>query len=308
MLKNKCCPWTKILIGVLVLGLAVLFLRKPLKRAFWDKSKTVSTGRFQDPEGMAVDVEGNLYLADEDRATFTMLDKDGKIVAQAKTLPGLSGPLTAGDSLVVLAPRHVILIGDHILVEVKIEGSEVRLVRTMGKRGHGEGEFEDIEGLALDRAAGELYATDEDHRRVLVFGLDGAYKRKIPVEHDPEGVCVFEDRVYVTMSKAGWVGCYAKDGTLKFKFGAAELQEPDFAAVGPDRALYVTDQRGNRIQVFDLDGKFLRTIGKAGPGLGEFDQPEDLAWDPAGNLYVADGDNHRVQVFAPDGRFLREIK
>jgi tripartite motif-containing protein 71 len=308
MTKTPCCGWTKILIGVLILGGAVALLRKPVKKLFFEKEKTVSTGRFQDPEGMALDAEGNLYIADEDRATFTMLDKDGRTVAQAKTLPGLPGPLTAGDSMIVLAPRHVILIGDHVLVEVRIEGSEVKLVRAMGKRGHGEGEFEDIEGVSLDRAAGEIYATDEDHRRVLVFGLDGTYKRKIPVEHDPEGVCVFEDRVYVTMSKAGWVGCYGKDGTLRFKFGAEQLQEPDYAAVSPDRKLYVTDQRGNRIQVFDLDGKFLRTIGRAGKGPGEFDQPEDLAFDQDGNLWVADGDNHRIQVLKPDGTFLREIR
>jgi len=303
-----CCGPKKILIGVLVAAAAVVVLRKPVKRLVWDKSKTETTGRFQDPEGMALDVEGNLYLADEDWATFTMLDPAGKIVAQAKNLPGLSGPLTAGDSMIVLAPRHLVIIGDHVLVELKIEGSEIKLVRTYGKRGHGEGEFEDPEGISIDRANGEVYATDEDHRQLLIFSKDGAYARTMKVEHDPEGVCVFEDRVYVTMSKAGWVGCYGKDGKLKFKFGAEHLKEPDYAAVSPDRQLYVTDQRGNRVQVFDLDGKFLRSIGSPGTGPGQFDQPEDLAFDKDGNLWVADGDNHRVQVLTPEGKFLREIK
>lgn len=308
MMKAPCCSWTKILILVLLLGGAGALLRKPLKRAFWDKEKTISTGRFQDPEGMAVDVEGNLYVADEDWATFTMLDKDGKVVAQAKTLPGLPGPLTAGDSMIVLAPRHLVIIGDHVLVELKIEGSEVKLLKVIGKHGNGPGEFEDPEGISLDRATGEIYATDEDHRQLLVFSKDGAFARAIKVEHDPEAVCVFEDRVYVTMSKAGWVGCYGKDGKLKFKFGAEHLQEPDYAAVSPDRKLYVTDQRGNRLQVFDLDGKFLFTVGGPGAGPGQFDQPEDLAFDKDGNLYVADGDNHRIQVLTPDGKFLREIR
>jgi sugar lactone lactonase YvrE len=303
-----CCRPTKILIGLLVLAGLVVALRKPVKRLVWDKSKTETTGRFQDPEGMALDVEGNLYVADEDWATFTMLDREGKVVAQAKSLPGLSGPLTAGDSMIVLAPRHLVIIGDHVLVELKIEGSQVKLVKTYGKRGHGEGEFEDPEGISIDRATGEIYATDEDHRQLLVFNKDGAYARTIKVEHDPEGVCVFEDRIYVTMSKAGWVGCYGKDGTLKFKFGAERLKEPDYAAVSPKRELYVTDQRGNKIEVFDLDGKHLRTVGGPGAGPGLFDQPEDLAFDADGNLWVADGDNHRVQVLTPDGRFLREIR
>lgn len=300
--------WLKLFLWLVVAAVVVAVVRKPLKRLVWDKKKTLTTGRFQDPEGMALDSEGNLYLADEDWITFTMLDPAGRIVAQAKSLPGLEGPLTVGDGMVALAPRHLVIIGNHQLVELKIEGGEVKLVRTYGKRGHGEGEFEDPEGVSLDRETGEIYATDEDHRRVLIFSKDGAYARKIPVEDDPEGVCVFEDRVYVTMSKAGWVGCYGKDGALKFKFGAEHLDEPDYAAVSPARELYVTDQRANRIQVFTLDGKFLRSIGAPGAGPGQFDQPEDLAFDKDGNLWVADGDNHRVQVLKPDGTFLREIR
>ncbi len=307
MTKAPCCNWSRILIALLVVAGAVVFLRKPLKRAFWDKEKTISTGRFQDPEGMAVDVEGNLYIADEDKTLLFMLDPEGKIVAQAGTLPGVER-LTGGDSMVVLAPRHLVIIGDHCLLELKVVDGRFEVVRQFGKRGHGEGEFEDPEGISLDRATGEIYATDEDHRQLLVFSKDGAFARAIKVDHDPEGVCVFEDRVYVTMSKAGWVGCYGKDGKLKFKFGAEQLQEPDYAAVSPDRKLYVTDQRGNRLQVFDLDGKFLFTVGKGGTGPGEFDQPEDLAFDKDGNLYVADGDNHRIQVLTPDGKFLREIR
>jgi len=297
----------KILLGILLLGAAVALLRKPVKRLIWDKAKTEATGRFQDPEGMALDVEGNLYVADEDWATFTMLDPAGKIVAQAKRLPGLEGPLTAGDSMVVLAPRHLVIIGDHVLVELKVEGSEVKLVKVYGKRGHGEGEFEDPEGISIDRATGEIYATDEDHRQVLVFSKDGAYARTIKVEHDPEAVCVFEDRVYVTMSKAGWVGCYAKDGKPLFRFGRKELVEPDCVMVSPDRKVYVTDQKANRIHVFDLDGKFLFGFGKFGRAPGEFDQPEDLAFDPDGNLMVADGDNHRLQVLTRDGKPVRVI-
>jgi sugar lactone lactonase YvrE len=299
--------WVRVLAALLLLAGGVALVRKPFKKAFLEKAKTISTGRFQDPEGMCLDPEGNLFLADEDLTKLFMLDKTGKLVAECSSLPGLER-VTGGDSLVAVGPRHVVAIGDHCLLELKVEGSEFKLVRQFGRRGHGEGEFEDPEGISRDKASGEIYATDEDHRRVLVFDKEGKYLRKLVVEHDPEGVCVFEDRVYVTMSKAGWVGCYGKDGTPRFRFGSKELDEPDYVAVSPERKVYVTDQRANRIQVFDLDGRFLFTIGKAGRGDGEFDQPEDLAFDAEGNLWVADGDNHRVQVFTKDGKFLRKIE
>jgi len=258
----------------------------------WLKSPPPPGARFHDPEGLGVDAEGNIYVADEDTGTFWMLDRAGKELAR------FSG-WTTGDSMVVIAPRHVVAIGRHDLVEFTIEGAEPRLVRRMSRRGHGEGEFEDPEGLSRD-ANGDLYATDEDHRRVLVFGREGEYARMFKVDHDPEGVCVFEDRVYVTFSKDGYVACYGKDGTFKFKF--AGVKEPDFVCVGPDKRLYVTDKRGARVCVFDLEGQPLGTI-EAG-----FDDPEDLAFDPDGNLVVADGGNHRIVVLTREGKVVRVIE
>lgn len=291
---------------VLATGIGAI-VRKPIKKAFFEKKKTISTGRFQDPEGMALDAEGNLYIADEDLCRLFMLDKTGKIVAEARELPG-HPHLTIGDSIAVLEPRRIIIISDHYLLELKVVGNSFEAIRTFGKRGTGEADFEDPEGLSIDRSNGDVYATDEDHRRVKVFSKDGKFLRNIPVEHDPEGVCVFEDRIYVTMSKAGWVGCYSREGKPLFKFGHKELVEPDYVTVSPDRKLYVTDQKANRIQVFDLEGKFQFGFGRFGRAPGEFDQPEDLAFDSEGNLYVADGDNHRIQVLTRDGKPLRIIE
>ncbi|MBI2933296.1 MAG: NHL repeat-containing protein [Planctomycetes bacterium] len=292
---------------VLLLGIAAagVFARKPIKR-WWRSGGEPWHGRFQDPEGLAVDSEGNLYVADEDSSTFFMLDKTGAVLAQAKTLDGIPR-LTAGDSMVVVEPRHLVIIGDHNLIEIRIEGRGVKPVRVISRRGHGEGEFEDPEGLARD-ANGDLYATDEDHRRIMVFGGDGRYLRMFKVEHDPEGICVTADRVYVTFSKDGYVGCYDKEGRLRFRFGDGVVREPDFAIVSPDGKLFVTDKRGSKIEVFDLEGRPLSTIGGEGKEPGRFDDPEDLAFDPDGNLVVADGGNHRIQVLTREGKVVRVIQ
>ena len=61
-----------------------------------------------------------------------------------------------------------------------------------------------------------------------------------------------------------------------------------------------------RISVFDRNGTFLRTIGKAGSGPGEFRTPHALEFDSQGRLVVADRHNHRIQILTKDGKFVAE--
>jgi len=61
-----------------------------------------------------------------------------------------------------------------------------------------------------------------------------------------------------------------------------------------------------RISVFDKNGKFLRSIGKAGTGPAEFRTPHALEFDSQGRLIVADRHNHRIQILTKEGKFIRE--
>ena len=74
-----------------------------------------------------------------------------------------------------------------------------------------------------------------------------------------------------------------------------------------DNLVYVCDGNNHRIQVFDLDLNFVRSIGSRGSGRGEFDAPFDVKFDTAGNMYVAELGNERVQVMDSSGRFIREF-
>ena len=72
-----------------------------------------------------------------------------------------------------------------------------------------------------------------------------------------------------------------------------------------DNQVYVCEYDNHRIQVFDLDLNFVRSIGSHGKGRGEFITPYDVKFDTAGNMYVADGHNKRVQVLYTSGQFIR---
>ena len=58
----------------------------------------------------------------------------------------------------------------------------------------------------------------------------------------------------------------------------------------------VCDENNHRIQVFELNGKFLGKFGKKGVNLGEFSNPTSLAVLSNGQIVVCDALNYRVQI------------
>lgn len=78
--------------------------------------------------------------------------------------------------------------------------------------------------------------------------------------------------------------------------------------IGVDRAghVYVLDSGGPRIQVFDANGRFLRSIGKKGEGPGEFQMPGRLAVREDGRLAVFDMGQQRISIFDGQGKLVRD--
>ena len=68
--------------------------------------------------------------------------------------------------------------------------------------------------------------------------------------------------------------------------------------------LYVCDSWNHRVQVFGLDGTWVRSWGSKGAGEGQFSYPRGITVHDD-EVYVADQLNHRVQVFGLDGTFRR---
>ena len=65
--------------------------------------------------------------------------------------------------------------------------------------------------------------------------------------------------------------------------------------------LYVCDSDNHRIQVFDLDLKFVRCFGSQGSKPGQFMWPDNVAVGLNGLVYVTDLENHRIQCLTDRG-------
>ena len=181
-------------------------------------------------------------------------------------------------------------------------------------------------GIAFS-SRGEMIVSENGAHKVSVFDIRGQRVRTFGSRGDrpeqmkyPAGIAVDDmDNIYVGnyyklqkfTSRGELIKCVGQEGS----------KEGEFNVVGGltvhREQVYVCDCYNHRIQVFDLDLNFIRSIiGSHGKGGGEFNLPYDVKFDTAGNMYVADTDNnmyvadlgnHRVQVMDSSGQFIREF-
>ena len=79
--------------------------------------------------------------------------------------------------------------------------------------------------------------------------------------------------------------------------GDANLYMPINLATDQEGNIYVTDAAAFRVQIYDREGHYIKTIGTHGAGFGEFARPKGIAVDRAGRLYVVDAAEQVIQVF-----------
>ena len=169
-------------------------------------------------------------------------------------------------------------------------------------------------GIASD-SRGEMIVSECCGHQVSVFDDRGQKIRTFGCRGDrpeqmicPAGVAVDDtDNIYVSskhkLQKFTSIGelikCIGRRGSKE-----AEFDDPRGVTIHSNQ-VYVCDKDNHRIQVFDLDLNYIRSIGSPGRGRGELDCPYDVAFDTAGNMYVVEWGNDRVQVMDSSGQFIR---
>lgn len=177
-------------------------------------------------------------------------------------------------------------------------------------------------GMDLD-PQGNLYVLDGTLKRVHVYDADGKFRRTIGQDMKwvrPSGLALDAARKRLYVVDAGGVDSeshhvYALEldtGRQLFKIGKrgdgpGEFNLPRDAAVGADGLLYVVDSGNFRVQVFDGEGKFIKTFGAIGRQGGQFSRPKEIAADVNGNIYVADSAFGNFQIFNREGALLLDV-
>lgn len=187
---------------------------------------------------------------------------------------------------------------------------------TIGAEGSGEGQFKYVEDFALTKD-GKLLATDAFHAWVQVFDpATGKFIARFGGKGDddhnldkPEGIAVDPaGNIFVADYNTGFVKKYGPDfkWTLSFsEYGSApgQNQKSEFMDIRDGR-LYMPEAGNHRVNIFDLNGKFLQAFGGMGTEPGKMNNPEAARFNSEGKLFVTDLKNDRIQVFDKDGNRL----
>ena len=258
-------------------------------RGFRDGSGT--TAQFNFPSGVALDAEGNVYVADVDNHLIRKVTPEGLVSTLAGSTEGFrDGSGTSAQfhypyDVAVDAEGNVYVADEsnHLIRKITPEGLVSTLAgSTEGFRdgdGITEAQFNYPRGVAVD-AEGNLYVADVDNHLI----------RKIT----PEGL----------------VNTLAGTGRAGFRNGdsrSAEFNSPSGVAVDAAGNVYVADYYNHLIRKITAAGVVSTLAGSIWgfrDGLGtsaQFNRPIGVAVDAAGNVYVANSDNHLIRKITAAG-------
>jgi len=258
---------------------------------------TGSAALFGQPEGITVDADGNIYVADMGTGTIRKITPEDVVTTLAGTA-GTSGHSDGtGSAASFDLPQGITVdTGGNLFVtdyfndtirEITPEGVVTTLAGTAGTSGSTDStgtaaRFNSPMGIAVD-AGDNVYVADMNNNTI----------RKITSEG-------------VVTTLAGTAG---KQGHSDGTGAAASFVDPEGIAVDTSGNVYVADTFNDTIRKITPGGVVTTLAGTAGTtgsadGAGtaaSFYEPEGIAVDASGNIYVADNGNSLIRKITPAG-------
>jgi tripartite motif-containing protein 71 len=291
----------------------------------WSGWKT-ATGYFQPtPRGIGMDENGNIYVLELNSRTVAVFDKQGQFLRVFPRITDMNDPRgldidTTHDRIYAVGALH------GRVYEFDYQGNILKKWDSpLGTNGvHSNPSFNSIRSPAVDPATGNVFIGDTWGYRTYKFDMNanplpwssppsppanGGYTQQTGVAVSPTGT------LYVTGSFDQRVQAFRTDSYCRaetdcpgflFQWGTRVNPAPNAtgfdypkAMVFADGKLWIGENDGNDIQIYNPDGSWVHRFGTQGPAVGQFKQGvQGLYVDAAqGKVFATDVGNCRLQVF-----------
>jgi sugar lactone lactonase YvrE len=252
---------------------------------------TGTNASFCQPQGVAVDSSGNVYIAD------TVNNKIRKVTSAGvvSTLAGINSSQDGiGAAATFYLPQGVAVDSSGSVYVAEWGGNKIRKVTAAGVvttlAGSGQGgstdatgtnaSFSSPSGVAVD-SGGNVYVADSGNNKIRKVTSTG---------------------VVTTLAGSGQGGSTDATGTN------ASLGQPQDVAVDSSGNVYVADTANNKIRKVTAAGVVTTLAGSGQVGSTDatgtnasFSQPHGVAVDSNGNVYVADALNNKIRKVTAAG-------
>jgi DNA-binding beta-propeller fold protein YncE len=212
------------------------------------------------PYAVAVDKDGNVYVATNDAGPIKVIDSKGEVTPIELEVP--EGDQKPKPGRMAFDREGNLYVVDRANSRLYVLDKDRRLKMRIGGKGSKRGEFRQLQDAAIDRS-GRIYALDALGIPVQVFDKKGKY-----------------------LYRFGFHGG-----------GDQDIGTPNAIALDRNDQVWIVDKGQHCLKVFDRAGEFLRRFGTYGVGEGTLFDPVDIEIDGSGRIYVAESGARRVQVF-----------
>ncbi len=238
------------------------------------------------PNGVAIDLAGNVFIADTGNDVIRKVDIAGIISTIAGTgTIGYSGDGGPASTAELNGPNGVAVDAAGNIYIADTYNNAIRMVNSNGiisTFGYG---FQYPAGVAVD-AAGNVFVADTYNQRIAKINTSGS--------------------AVTTIAGTG-IGIYSGDGGLATNAG---LRYPNGVAIDAAGNIYIADNINKRVRKVNTNGIISTlagtgTAGYSGDGgpatAAELSYPTSVAVDAFGNIYIADNGNLAVRKVDANG-------
>jgi trimeric autotransporter adhesin len=252
---------------------------------FAGDGSAAASANLNQPSGVAVDKQGNIYIADTGNARIRKISSSGTISTVAGNgMVSYSGDGGSATAAQLNGPLGVAADNSGNLYIADSQNGVVRIVKKGSIASAGGGTLVIPRGVATD-AAGNAYVADAQDNRVRKIATDGT----------------------VTTYAGNGTNGFAGDGGPAAN---AELSSPAAVALDAAGNLYIADLSNLRIRKVSTNGNISTVAGNGlqsyagdgGPAVSaSLNAPLGVAVDPSDNLYIVDSASHVIREVTLDG-------